>query len=130
MWGQKEMSIDNVNADEALALIGQTRRFVTCIQTAPLEVKLSGEVTKSKKCADPHLLPGRYTANLDLFYGQNGNPTKEITGTATFWYIPWWAIAIIVAVLLVLTALIIWLRRKIQRVMNGPTAAKFRNRRR
>ena len=34
-----------------------------------------------------------------LYYGQNGNNTQEIAGTATFWYLPWWFIILFLIVL-------------------------------
>ena len=40
------------------------------------------------------LWPGMYTVTADMYYGQNGNTTQEITSKAVFWYMPWWFIVI------------------------------------
>lgn len=107
MFIGKEITIDKLNPSSSLALIGQTRTFTSCIETKEAEVALNGERSKTTECADPMLWPGRYTATLDLFYGQNGNPTKEIVKTIHFWYLPLWFI-IAVLVLIVVAAFYIW----------------------
>ena len=92
----KEQVIRDVNPNSSLALVGQTRTFTTCIKLA--EEKTEG-TTRSVACTDPGLWPGLYTAKLDLFYGQNGNQTQEISGTTWFWYLPGWFIILFVVVL-------------------------------
>jgi hypothetical protein len=62
------------------------------------------------------LWPGRYSASLNLFYGQNGNRTQEIAGTASFWYLPAWFL-IVLAVVLALIAYFVW--RIVRKVRGG-----------
>ncbi|HEY0965349.1 MAG TPA: hypothetical protein VGE13_02615 [Candidatus Saccharimonadales bacterium] len=95
-----ERVIGDVNPNSSLALIGQTRTFTSCIQLDAQEVEFSGTKTKTHKCVSPGLWPGFYTASLDLYYGQNGNATHEVKGTASFLYLPWWFILVALIVIL------------------------------
>jgi hypothetical protein len=113
IFGQ-EQTITNVNPNSSLALIGQARTFTACIKLKDENVAFDGGTAKSTGCTSPGLWPGVYTASLDLFYGQNGNNTKEITSTAVFWYLPWWFVLVVVVVLLLATYFIWRLVRKIQ----------------
>lgn len=128
MFG-KQIADIKTNPNGSLALIGQTRLFASCIRTVQEEVAFLGGTSKNTTCVDPKLWPGRYTAELNVLYGQNGNQTREITATATFWILPWWflmALAVIIAAL----AYLIWrLQRKIRAAING-TARPGRGRRR
>lgn len=111
----KEQIISDVNPNSSLALIGQTRTFTACIKYQSSEINLGGQTTKSKGCTIPGLWPGLYTVSLDLFYGQNGNQTKDITGTTFFWYLPMWFIITLLVVIAVLAFYI----RKIVRKIRG-----------
>ncbi|RYX79315.1 DUF916 domain-containing protein [bacterium] len=91
----KEITIANINPNESLALIDQTRTFVSCIKLKAQDVDFNGTKTESKQCAEPGLWPGYYKATLNLVYGQNGNATKEATSIAGFWYLPWWFVIIV-----------------------------------
>lgn len=102
-----ETKIENVNPSSSLALIGQSRTFTSCIKLTTEEVNFSSQQTPANKCTSPGLWPGLYTAKIDLFYGQNGNNTQEITSTAVFWYMPWWFLALCLVVLALL-AYFIW----------------------
>ena len=106
MFGQ-EYTIDNLNPNGSLALIGQSRTFTSCIKLKDQEVNINSTTAKTQVCDMPGLWPGYYSAKISAFYGQNGNLTKEITGVGSFWYLPWWFIALCVALLLVL-AYVIW----------------------
>jgi hypothetical protein len=64
-------------------------------------------------------MPGRYTAHLDIFYGQNGNQSKEIVADAVFWLLPWWFIIVVVVLLAALTGGIWWLQRKLRGIVKG-----------
>ncbi|HEY4160470.1 MAG TPA: DUF916 domain-containing protein [Candidatus Saccharimonadales bacterium] len=126
MFGKAIGTIDKTNDTQSLALIGQTRLFSTCIETKADEVeKLGGQTidnTGQNTCVQPqHMMPGLYTANLDIFYGQNGNQTHEITSTAHFWYLPWWFIIVMVIILALLAFGIWWLQRKIRALVKGTT---------
>lgn len=99
----RETTISNVNPSKSLALIGQTRTFTSCVKLKSQDVNFNGSTTEASTCASPGLWPGMYTATLDLFYGQNGNNTQEITKTTTFWYLPLWFIVAVVIVLLIAT---------------------------
>ncbi len=97
-WFGAPISIDNVNPIGSLALIGQTRTYTACIKLKEANVDFNGKVTKSAQCDSPGLWPGMYTVSLDLYYGQNGNKTQEITGSSIFWYLPWWFIILFIIV--------------------------------
>ena len=129
MFG-KEQEITQVNPNQSLALIGQTRTFTACIKLKTEDVKFNGETTKSTACAEPGLWPGLYTVTADLFYGQNGNNTQEIRQTATFWYLPWWFILISIIVLLVAAYYINKAYRAIQYRLYGTKPKKSARRRR
>ena len=107
------------NSTSSLALLGQTRLFATCIKTVQQKIKLEGGTSTDTSCTNPGLKPGRYTAKLDVFYGQNGNQTHEVAATATFWYLPIWFIAAVVIGLAVLGFGIWWLQRKIRAAVKG-----------
>ncbi len=120
----KERTISDVNPNGSLALIGQSRTYVACIQLEAEEVKFDGTQSRSKSCANPGLWPGYYSAKLNLLYGQNGNQTKEVTGSAGFWYLPWWFVFIVLVVLLV-AAYFIWkLVRVVREKLYGITPKK------
>lgn len=125
----KTTTIQNVNPYSSLALIGQTRTFSACIKLASQQVDFAGEKTEANRCVLPGLWPGLYTAKLDLFYGQNGNNTQEITSTAMFWYMPWWFVAVVV-VLLAILAYFIWrIYRFIRyKFYGGPRPKKIKRR--
>ena len=101
MFGQERV-INDVNPNQSLALIGQTRTYTACIKLKSQDVDFSGTKSKSKACTVAGLWPGYYSASLNLFYGQNGNQTQEIIGAASFWYLPWWFLIIVVVVLAIL----------------------------
>lgn len=103
-----EVVINDVNPSGSLALIGQTRTYVSCMRLNEQNANFDGTREEAKLCADTTLWPGYYSASLDLFYGQNGNATKEINGGGGFWYLPWWFLAI-VAVLLIAIIGGVWL---------------------
>lgn len=115
MFG-KETTIEDINPNSSLALIGQSRTFVSCIQTKAEEVDFNGNKTEAKNCVVPSLLPGRYKITLNAFYGQNGNQTQEISGSAAFWYLPGWFI-VLVCVLIGLIAYFIW--RTVRKIKGG-----------
>lgn len=101
-------TINEVNPVGSLALIGQTRTFTACIKLKPEQVKLAGVTSKSTTCDTAGLWPGHYSVSLDLFYGQNGNMTQELTKVAGFWYLPWWFLLVAIVAL---TALVYYGRR-------------------
>lgn len=118
-WFGEPITIDNVNPSGSLALIGQSRTYTSCIKLQKQEVNFEGQKTQAPTCASPGLFPGIYTATLDLYYGQNGNTTKEVKGTAVFWYFPWWSIVLFLIVLAVVVfygwKLYNWVRSKLGR---------------
>lgn len=125
MFG-KEYTITDVNPNSSLALIDQSRTFLTCVKVKADQVDFNGERTNAKTCENAGLWPGYYSASLNLFYGQNGNNTKELAGTAGFWYLPLWFI-IVVLVLLLAIGVGIWIAvRKIRNRGNGTKAKRSR----
>jgi hypothetical protein len=128
MFGKKVADV-RANPNSSLALIGQTRLFAQCIRTVQQEVEFLGGKSKNTACVDPKLWPGRYTAELNVYYGQNGNQTREIVATATFWILPWWFL-VILAALLALLAYGIWrLQQKLRAIANGTYKPRRRGRR-
>jgi len=103
----RERVITKVNPNKSLALIGQSRTFTACIESKDEKVELGGGTAQTTSCTEPDLWPGFYSASLNLFYGQNGNSTQEITSTASFWYLPWWFV-IISLIILAAIAFGIW----------------------
>jgi len=125
----REQVINNVNPTSSLALIGQERTFTACIKLESKDVNFQGSATKTNTCANPGLWPGPYTATLDIFYGQNGNLTQEITKTTIFWYLPWWFV-ITALIVLAVAAFFIWrLVNKIRAALYGPRGPKRARRR-
>jgi len=118
LFGQ-ETKIERVNPTASLALIGQTRTFHACIKLKEQNANFQGNEAEAKTCTSAGLWPGFYSISLDLFYGQNGNLTKEITGKSWFVYMPLWFII----VLLIALSIAAWYIRKlvlaIQRKRNG-----------
>jgi len=120
----RETVINDVNPNSSLALIGQSRTYTACVELKAEEVELGDQTTESKRCETPSLWPGYYSASLDLFYGQNGNRTQEISGNASFWYLPWWFILIMTVVF---AALFFYGRKlylMIQSKLSGPKQRK------
>lgn len=128
MFGKQVANV-TTNPNSSLALIGQTRLFASCIRTVQEEVAFLGGTSKNTTCTDPKLWPGRYTAELNVLYGQNGNQTREITATATFWILPWWFLMSLVVIVAALSYFIWRLQRKIRAAING-TSRPGRSRRR
>lgn len=93
MWGHT-IPINNINPTGSLALIGQTRTFTTCIKLQKDDVNFNGNKAEANRCVEPGLWPGMYRANIDIFYGQNGNNTQEVSSSVVFWYLPWWFLLI------------------------------------
>jgi len=122
MFGEEQV-IEDINPNKSLALIGQTRTFTSCIKLESEKVDFEGSSSQTKACTEPSLLPGLYTAKLNLFYGQNGNNTEELSGTATFWYLPWWFIIVSVIVLLI-AAYFIWRIVRRIRIMTGKSRSR------
>jgi hypothetical protein len=126
----RETKIADVNPTGSLALIGQTRTYNACIKLASQQVDFNGSKTTASACVNPGLWPGYYRVSLDLFYGQNGNLTKEITGTASFWYLPLWFV-ITFLVLLVIVVIVVWrLYMKIRLQLTGAQSRRALRRRR
>lgn len=96
----KETVINNINPNQSLALIGQTRRFESCIKLKKDEVDFNGSRTEATTCASPSLWPGYYSVEMNAFYGRNGNATRDLIGKGSFWYLPMWFIIIALIVLL------------------------------
>ncbi len=123
--GKVVYEISNANPKSQLALRGQTRRFDACINpeniTATTE---TGQDVESIQCGDTEKLkPGRYTAELAIAYtdSSNGNETREITAKATFWYLPWWFVGVVVVALAVIAGVIIYIWRRVQDVRSRKT---------
>ena len=99
MFGQEHV-INDINPNGSLALIGQTRTFQSCIKQQQEEVDFNGSRAEATDCVPAGLWPGYYSVELNAFYGQNGNRTQDLSGTASFWYLPWWFVLAFIAVVL------------------------------
>lgn len=119
----RERTIDNVNPSGSLALIGQTRTYQACIKLASQNSNFQGNAAQGATCVNPGLWPGYYSSTLDLFYGQNGNLTKEIVGKASFWYLPWW---FVIAFLILLAVVVIAVWRGVYIVRGKISGARSR----
>lgn len=95
----RETTLNDINPQRSLALIGQTRTFDPCIIIAKETVEFEGNRQEALLCADAGLWPGIYRVSLQGFYGQNGNNTQELVGKGYFIYTPLWFIAVVVIVL-------------------------------
>jgi len=108
IFGKTVKTITKANPKNQLALRGQLRRFEVCIKEGQETTTASnGQPTAKSVCKSPGLWPGRYTAELAVFYGLNGSNTQEITATASFWYLPLWFV-IVVLILVAAIAFGIW----------------------
>lgn len=106
LFGEEKV-INNINPNQSLALIGQTRTFTSCIKLESADVNFQGRASQTSTCTEPDLWPGFYSVTINAFYGHNGNDTQEITGKASFWYLPWWFILAATFVLLIV-AYFVW----------------------
>jgi hypothetical protein len=123
MFGRTVREIEDANPKKQLVLIDQTRRIQVCMKASVLESKApNGQTEKQMTCDDPGLWPGRYTAQMALYYGLNGNSTQEIIGTTSFWYLPWWSFVILGVVIAIIAGLV-WL---IRRAFNGGGSRRYR----
>lgn len=113
-------TINNLNPSDSLALIGQERTFTTCIKLKAEDVSLNGTSTKTTTCDNPGLWPGYYSVSADLFYGQNGNLTQEVTKVSGFWYLPWWFILVSIIVIIALVFFIWRTYNKLHDKLYGP----------
>lgn len=120
----REQTITDVNPNGSLALIGQTRTFTSCIKLKQQNVDFDGTQSQAKECTSPGLWPGPYTASLDIFYGQNGNLTKEITKTVTFWYMPLWFVIALLVIIAIISYYVWRVTRKIRRIQHGRASKK------
>ena len=115
MFGRTVKEVEDANPKKQLVLIGQTRRIQVCVKSSVLTSKApSGQESQQTVCDDPGLLPGRYTAQMALYYGINGSSTQEILASTSFWYLPWWSIILLVVVVLLIAWLVWFVTRKIK----------------
>ncbi len=125
MFGKQVKVIEQANPKNQLALIGQTRRFESCVQQQNKTTKaVTGQEQTNVVCESPHLMPGRYTAELAVFYGLNGNTNQEIVGTTSFWYLPVWFLIVVLVVLVIIAFGIYKLQRRIRRSKSTTTSKK------
>jgi hypothetical protein len=116
MFGGKPINVPNVNVNSSLALIGQSRLLQSCINNLKKGTTAVGTYTLENVCGPVNLKPGHYTVALSLYYGQNGNQTRQLAGSASFWYLPWWFIIAFVVVLLII-AFVVW--RVVRKIRSG-----------
>lgn len=113
--GDEVYTISNANPKNQLALRDQTRRFDACILPETVEqVAGNGNSVQAVVCADTDFTPGRYTAELSVLYGENGNETREITAKASFWYLPWWFLGIVIVGIAITAAVVVLIVRRVK----------------
>lgn len=117
-----ERIINQVNPNGSLALIGQSRTFVSCIELKQQEVDFNGAKAKTDGCDSAGLWPGYYSATLNLFYGQNGNQTQELAATAQFWYLPAWFLILLLIVISIVSFYVWKIYRKFK---GGNTTTRY-----
>lgn len=112
--GEVVYTVSDANPKDQLALRGQVRRFDACINPEnKVQTTETGTDINSLVCGDTEKLsPGRYTAELTILYGENGNETREITARATFWYLPWWFVGLVVLGIAIVAGVVVWIVRK------------------
>lgn len=118
-----EKTINDINPNSSLALIGQTRLFESCVMLAKEAVNFEGSRQEATTCTDPGLWPGFYTVNLHGFYGQNGNNTQELMGKGYFIYAPLWFI-IVFFIVLAIVAYHVWRIVRFVRGKRGGTPGR------
>lgn len=112
-FGKEVYVIQDANPKKQIALRGQTRRFEACIVPETIQEKAAnGTEINAVVCGDTNFSPGRYTAELSVLYGENGNETREITASATFWYLPWWFIGVLIAGAGIVAAAVVYIVRR------------------
>jgi hypothetical protein len=101
--------ISDANPKKNLVLIGQTRRMDMCLNEVKTTTKnpSTGANVETTDCKDPSMAPGRYTATIDLLYGDKNNSQGELKQTATFWYLPAWFL-LLVALIAIAIGLGVW----------------------
>lgn len=114
--GDVVYEVKDANPKDQLALRGQIRRFDACINPEDINrTTETGQDIESIVCGDTEKFsPGRYTAELSVVYGENGNETREITAKATFWYLPWWFVGLIVVGLSIIAGAIVYVVRRVK----------------
>lgn len=121
----KTITIDNINPNTSLALIGQNRLFTACIDKTDQVIELDGEKSIKAVCKkNPSMLPGPYKIELNAYYGQNGNPSREIIGTAMFWYMPWW---FVIPVLIALVVIGLYIRKLVRKIRGATGNSSYRS---
>ena len=113
--GKEVYTIGDANPKDQLALRGQTRRFEACIKPENVEQQGANNTQiNTVVCGDTNFAPGRYTAELSVLYGENGNETREITAKASFWYLPWWFVGLMVAAIAIVVTIVVLIVRKVR----------------
>ncbi len=121
--GETVYMIADANPKDQLALRGQTRRFDACISPEDItQTTETGTDINAVVCGDTEKFsPGRYTAELTVLYGENGNETREITAKATFWVLPWWFIGLVAIGIAIVAGAIMYVYRRVQDVRSRKT---------
>ncbi|HSH55426.1 MAG TPA: hypothetical protein VK983_01210 [Candidatus Limnocylindrales bacterium] len=116
MFGKEVSIIEDANPSKNIVLIDQTRRIDLCLNEERGERKDpdTGRTVETVDCKDFKLMPGRYTAQLALLYGDNGSSSRELNATASFWYLPAWSIILLVVVLALIAGLVYFIVRKLK----------------
>jgi hypothetical protein len=120
--GETVYTVSDANPKEQLALRGQTRRFEACIVPETVQQTTdNGIEVDTVVCGDTNFKPGRYTAELTILYGENGNETREITAKATFWYLPWWFVGLIVLAIALIIGAILYIKGRVSQYRSRKT---------
>jgi hypothetical protein len=128
-WGHTYKTIGVINPESLLTLIGQTRLYVPCIKSEANETRVNTSIAQSPDlCIKSGLAPGHYSATLEVYYGQNGNPTQEVIATTSFWYIPIWLVILIIIILLIIIYIGYRIYQRIKEMTGGGNGTRGMNR--
>lgn len=117
IFGKEVKTYEKVNPNNNVVLIEQTRRLDVCLNEEFTERKdkETNRTIEETICHDSNLKPGRYTADLTMLYGDNGNSSQEVKSSATFWYLPVWFLALVALGLTAVTFAVLYVLRKLKR---------------
>ena len=141
MRGSKQVAVLNVNENHGLVLPNSNRQFSVSwkdgfpaykpvLDDSGQPVKGKGGQPKQKLSWNfsqvSHLRFGHYTAKLALVYN-DGQRDVPISGTLSFWVIPWRLIFIVLFILLLIAGLVTYvviLRRRLKRLNSSKPSHK------
>lgn len=99
------------------SMFGKTVASYEFNNTEPRANILPGSIRRFDDKLGKHMLLGRYTIEANL--GSNAGSGDLLTGKTSFWYVPVWAIIVLLLLIGAIVGGIYWLSRKITRSNNS-----------